>query len=154
MRKTRLLLKIQLILCHCVVILYSTFFNANPRPDALVKEQLVEMTGLSPRVIRVWFQNKVSLLLYLIDYVCNSISISQFIHSAVSITRKLINLRFKWSRKRWVELVNWTCLESTIEGILIRGNFNVLFKFKSFIQLLQGVEHEEIKIFLLKGVKV
>ncbi|CRL00810.1 CLUMA_CG014062, isoform A [Clunio marinus] len=36
----------------------STFFNANPRPDALMKEQLVEMTGLSPRVIRVWFQNK------------------------------------------------------------------------------------------------
>jgi len=38
--------------------LNSTFFNANPRPDALMKEQLVEMTGLSPRVIRVWFQNK------------------------------------------------------------------------------------------------
>jgi len=30
----------------------------NPRPDALVKEQLVEMTGLSARVVRVWFQNK------------------------------------------------------------------------------------------------
>lgn len=28
----------------------------NPRPDALMKEQLVEMTGLSSRVIRVWFQ--------------------------------------------------------------------------------------------------
>lgn len=36
----------------------STFFNVNPRPDALMKEQLVDMTGLSPRVIRVWFQNK------------------------------------------------------------------------------------------------
>ncbi|XP_006607042.1 insulin gene enhancer protein isl-1-like, partial [Glycine max] len=29
-----------------------TCYNANPRPDALMKEQLVEMTGLSPRVIR------------------------------------------------------------------------------------------------------
>ncbi|CAL4227814.1 unnamed protein product, partial [Meganyctiphanes norvegica] len=35
-----------------------TCFTANCRPDALMKEQLVEMTGLSPRVIRVWFQNK------------------------------------------------------------------------------------------------
>lgn len=33
-------------------------YNMNSRPDALVKEQLVEMTGLSSRVIRVWFQNK------------------------------------------------------------------------------------------------
>uniref|UniRef100_A0A915KBT4 Uncharacterized protein n=1 Tax=Romanomermis culicivorax TaxID=13658 RepID=A0A915KBT4_ROMCU len=35
-----------------------SIYGANPRPDALMKEQLVEMTGLSPRVIRVWFQNK------------------------------------------------------------------------------------------------
>jgi len=35
-----------------------TCYSANSRPDALMKEQLVEMTGLSPRVIRVWFQNK------------------------------------------------------------------------------------------------
>lgn len=38
--------------------LFRTCYNANPRPDALMKEQLVEMTNLSPRVIRVWFQNK------------------------------------------------------------------------------------------------
>lgn len=37
---------------------FRTCYNANPRPDALMKEQLVEMTNLSPRVIRVWFQNK------------------------------------------------------------------------------------------------
>jgi hypothetical protein len=35
-----------------------TCYGANPRPDALMKEQLVDMTQLSPRVIRVWFQNK------------------------------------------------------------------------------------------------
>ncbi len=35
-----------------------TCYGANPRPDAFMKEQLVEMTQLSPRVIRVWFQNK------------------------------------------------------------------------------------------------
>ncbi|XP_053502060.1 insulin gene enhancer protein ISL-1-like [Ictalurus furcatus] len=35
-----------------------TCYNANPRPDATVKEQLMELTGLSSRVIRVWFQNK------------------------------------------------------------------------------------------------
>ena len=35
-----------------------TCYNANPRPDALMKEQLTDMTGLSSRVIRVWFQNK------------------------------------------------------------------------------------------------
>lgn len=33
-------------------------YSVNPRPDGLMKEQLVEMTGLSPRVVRVWFQNK------------------------------------------------------------------------------------------------
>ncbi len=38
--------------------LLKTCYSANPRPDALIKEQLVEMTGLSSRVIRVWFQNK------------------------------------------------------------------------------------------------
>eukprot|EP00090_Calanus_glacialis_P030064 TRINITY_DN4832_c0_g1_i1.p1 TRINITY_DN4832_c0_g1~~TRINITY_DN4832_c0_g1_i1.p1 ORF type:complete len:469 (-),score=47.87 TRINITY_DN4832_c0_g1_i1:419-1825(-) len=33
-------------------------FQHNPKPDALLKEQLVEMTGLNQRVIRVWFQNR------------------------------------------------------------------------------------------------
>ena len=38
--------------------LLKTCYAANPRPDALMKDQLVEMTGLNSRVIRVWFQNK------------------------------------------------------------------------------------------------
>ncbi|XP_065059565.1 insulin gene enhancer protein ISL-1-like [Rhopilema esculentum] len=33
-------------------------YAANPRPDSVMKEQLVDLTGLSSRVIRVWFQNK------------------------------------------------------------------------------------------------
>lgn len=35
-----------------------TYYKTNPKPDALAKEQLMEMTGLSSRVIRVWFQNR------------------------------------------------------------------------------------------------
>lgn len=35
-----------------------TVYATNSRPDALMKEHLVEITGLNPRVIRVWFQNK------------------------------------------------------------------------------------------------
>lgn len=41
-----------------LLFFYRNFYKANPRPDALMKEQIVEMSGLSPRVIRVWFQNK------------------------------------------------------------------------------------------------
>ncbi|CAI2306947.1 unnamed protein product [Caenorhabditis sp. 36 PRJEB53466] len=33
-------------------------YSNNSRPDATIKERLVEMTGLNARVIRVWFQNK------------------------------------------------------------------------------------------------
>lgn len=51
-------MRLNINLCYKLIFILSTFFNANPRPDALMKEQLVEMTGLSPRVIRVWFQNK------------------------------------------------------------------------------------------------
>ncbi len=35
-----------------------TCYGVNPRPDALMKEQLAEITHLSPRVIHAWFQNK------------------------------------------------------------------------------------------------
>ena len=42
---------------HQLRILKQMYSN-NTRPDAGTKESLVEMTGLSARVIRVWFQNK------------------------------------------------------------------------------------------------
>jgi hypothetical protein len=50
--------RVRTVLTEKQLQLLKSCYNANPRPDALMKEQLVEMTGLSPRVIRVWFQNK------------------------------------------------------------------------------------------------
>ncbi|XP_029564253.1 insulin gene enhancer protein ISL-1-like, partial [Salmo trutta] len=35
-----------------------TCYSQTPRPDAAVKLQLSQLTGLNKRVIRVWFQNK------------------------------------------------------------------------------------------------
>merc|ERR1719266_1048258 len=50
--------RVRTVLTEKQLSLLKSCYQANPRPDALMKEQLVEMTGLSPRVIRVWFQNK------------------------------------------------------------------------------------------------
>merc|ERR1712170_286184 len=50
--------RVRTVLTEKQLSLLKSCYTANPRPDALMKEQLVEMTGLSPRVIRVWFQNK------------------------------------------------------------------------------------------------
>ncbi|XP_016339008.1 insulin gene enhancer protein ISL-2A-like, partial [Sinocyclocheilus anshuiensis] len=50
--------RVRTVLRESQLHMLQTCYSANPRPDALMKEQLVEMTGLSPRVIRVWFQNK------------------------------------------------------------------------------------------------
>ncbi|XP_062410863.1 ISL LIM homeobox 1b [Sardina pilchardus] len=50
--------RVRTVLSKKQLHMLQTCYSANPRPDALVKEQLVEMTGLSSRVIRVWFQNK------------------------------------------------------------------------------------------------
>jgi len=55
MRKTA---RARTVLSEKQLNILKTCYSANPRPDALMKEQLTEMTGLSPRVIRVWFQNK------------------------------------------------------------------------------------------------
>ena len=50
--------RVRTVLTEKQLSLLKSCYSANPRPDALMKEQMVEMTGLSPRVIRVWFQNK------------------------------------------------------------------------------------------------
>lgn len=50
--------RVRTVLSESQLHMLQTCYSANPRPDALMKEHLVEMTGLSPRVIRVWFQNK------------------------------------------------------------------------------------------------
>ncbi|XP_057176995.1 ISL LIM homeobox 1b isoform X1 [Triplophysa rosa] len=50
--------RVRTVLSETQLRMLQTCYSANSRPDALMKEQLVEMTGLSPRVIRVWFQNK------------------------------------------------------------------------------------------------
>ena len=50
--------RVRTVLTEKQLIMMKNCYNANPRPDALMKEQLIEMTGLSGRVIRVWFQNK------------------------------------------------------------------------------------------------
>ena len=41
-----------------VCVLGRAYYAINPRPDALMKEELVRITRLSPRVVRVWYQNK------------------------------------------------------------------------------------------------
>ena len=50
--------RVRTVLTEKQLQLLKSCYHANPRPDALMKEQLVEMTGLNPRVVRVWFQNK------------------------------------------------------------------------------------------------
>ena len=50
--------RVRTVLTEKQLTMMKGCYNANPRPDALMKEQLIEMTGLSGRVIRVWFQNK------------------------------------------------------------------------------------------------
>ena len=50
--------RVRTVLTEKQLHMMKSCYTANPRPDALMKEQLIEMTGLSGRVIRVWFQNK------------------------------------------------------------------------------------------------
>ncbi|KAA0703756.1 Insulin gene enhancer protein ISL-1 [Triplophysa tibetana] len=57
-RRSERATRVRTVLSESQLRMLQTCYSANSRPDALMKEQLVEMTGLSPRVIRVWFQNK------------------------------------------------------------------------------------------------
>lgn len=50
--------RVRTVLTEKQLNMLKSCYQVNKRPDALVKEQLVELTGLSPRVVRVWFQNK------------------------------------------------------------------------------------------------
>ncbi|XP_040574243.1 insulin gene enhancer protein isl-1 isoform X2 [Lepeophtheirus salmonis] len=50
--------RVRTVLSEKQLSILNKCYNNNPRPDANVKEQMVEMTSLSHRVIRVWFQNK------------------------------------------------------------------------------------------------
>ena len=50
--------RVRTVLTEKQLNMMKSCYAANCRPDALMKEQLIEMTGLSGRVIRVWFQNK------------------------------------------------------------------------------------------------
>ena len=50
--------RVRTVLTEKQVSLLKSSYDDNPMPDAQMKEQLVEMTGLSARVVRTWFQNK------------------------------------------------------------------------------------------------
>ena len=50
--------RVRTVLTEKQLNMMKSCYAANPRLDPLMKEQLIEMTGLSGRVIRVWFQNK------------------------------------------------------------------------------------------------
>ncbi len=50
--------RIRTVLNEAQLKILKHMYNQNQRPDTVTKEHLVEMTGLSARVIRVWFQNK------------------------------------------------------------------------------------------------
>jgi len=50
--------RMRTILNEKQLLTLRTCYGVNPRPDALMKEQLAQMTHLSPSVIHAWFQNK------------------------------------------------------------------------------------------------
>lgn len=57
-KKDKQTTRVRTVLNETQLKILKQCYSVNSRPDALLKEQLVEMTGLNARVIRVWFQNK------------------------------------------------------------------------------------------------
>ena len=51
---------------------FKASFDVSPKPCRKVREALAKDTGLSVRVVQVWFQNQVS---FVISYICPSISL-------------------------------------------------------------------------------
>ncbi|KAH7719299.1 Homeobox domain containing protein [Aphelenchoides avenae] len=50
--------RVRTVLTEQQLEILKQMYGNNQRPDAMTEEQVVEMTGLSSRVIRVWFENK------------------------------------------------------------------------------------------------
>ena len=50
--------RVRTVLTEKQVSLLKSSYDDNPMPDAQMREQVVELTGLSARVVRTWFQNK------------------------------------------------------------------------------------------------
>ncbi|CAI5439301.1 unnamed protein product [Caenorhabditis angaria] len=57
-KKDKQTTRVRTVLNETQLKILKECYSVNSRPDALLKERLVEMTGLNARVIRVWFQNK------------------------------------------------------------------------------------------------
>uniref|UniRef100_A0A158R3Y7 Homeobox domain-containing protein n=1 Tax=Syphacia muris TaxID=451379 RepID=A0A158R3Y7_9BILA len=57
-KKDKQTTRVRTVLNESQLMMLKSCYSQNSRPDAMMKEHLVEMTGLSARVIRVWFQNK------------------------------------------------------------------------------------------------
>ncbi|XP_036374934.1 insulin gene enhancer protein ISL-2-like [Megalops cyprinoides] len=51
-------MRVRTVLSDAQLRALRSCYSQTPRPDAHIKLRLGQLTGLSPRVIRVWFQNK------------------------------------------------------------------------------------------------
>jgi len=51
-------IRVRTVLTEYQLRVLRTCYAVCPRPDHVTRDRLIEMTGLSGRVIRVWFQNR------------------------------------------------------------------------------------------------